>query len=267
MKDRPGYRSYSQLTEWMKCGESYRLSRRVGIKERPSWWLPGGTAFHNTTERYDLGTLTNGSITQTWAEEWDRAVQAQADNAPEGYRDTSTWRAAGRGKEGAEFWLISGPKWCEDYADWRDFSALQLVEAGVEAEVNAVLGGVRVRMFVDRIFVDANGQALIVDLKTGASKQPSTLQLGTYKVGIAKTTGLDAEWGAFYDARKGELLPPMRLDQWTEASVGGLFATFDEQENAGQYLPNIGFHCQSMCSMREWCVYQGGQRHPEDEGE
>jgi hypothetical protein len=63
MKDRPPYRSYSQLTEYMKCGESFRLSRRVGVKEQPSWWLPGGTAFHTATERYDLDQLHAESLT------------------------------------------------------------------------------------------------------------------------------------------------------------------------------------------------------------
>ena len=265
VKDRPPYRSYSQLTEWMKCGESFRLTRRVGVKEKPSVWLPGGTAFHNTTERYDLDSLHGMSITSVWHEELQAAIEEQINNAPVEFQDPSTWRVAGRGKETLDWWREKGPEWCEAYVRWREASDLQLVENGVEAELMPQLSGVLVKMYPDRVFVDKHGQALIVDLKTGSSEQPSSLQLGVYRVGVAKLTGLDAEWGAFYSARKGALEPPVRLDQWTEERIGALFATFDEQERAGQYLPNIGSHCKYMCSVKQWCVYQGGTPHPEDE--
>lgn len=264
MKDRPPYRSYSQLTEYMKCGESFRLTRRIGVREKPSVWLPGGTAFHNTTERYDLDKLTNGSIELTWLEEWDRALAEQVDKAEPEWKDPATWRVAGKGKETLEWWALNGVAWSRMYVDWRERSNLSLVENGVEAELMPSLSGVLVKMFPDRVFVDPNGQALIVDLKTGSSEQPSSLQLGVYRVGVAKLTGLDAEWGAFYSARKGDLSPPVRLDQWTEERIGALFDTFDKQERAGQYLPNIGSHCKYMCSVKQWCVYQGGSKHPED---
>jgi hypothetical protein len=267
VKDRPPYRSYSQLTEYMKCGESFRLTRRVGVKEQPSVWLPGGTAFHNTTERYDLDNLTNGSIEQTWAEEWHRAIAAQVEAAPPEYKDPDTWRVAGKGKETLDWWAIHGQTWSLNYRDWRESSDLALIENGVEIAMNPVLNGVMVKMYADRVFVDTHGQVLVVDLKTGSSPQPSSLQLGVYKVGLFKLTGLFAEWGAFYDARKGELTPPVRLDQWTEERVSALFLTFDQQERAGQYLPNVGSHCKYMCSVKQFCVYQGGTPHPDDEGE
>lgn len=270
MKDRPNYRSYSQLTEYMKCGESYRLSRRVGVKEQPSVWLPGGTAFHETTERYDRDNLTNGSLTQTWHEEWQRAVQEQIDKADDEFKDPATWRVAGRKKETMDWWEVNGEAMCISYRLWRETSNLELVDFDgsllVEAEMMPTLGGIPVKMFADRVFADQHGQILVVDLKTGSSKQPSSLQLGVYKIGLEKLVGLPVEWGAFYNARKGELYPPMRLDQWTEDRIGMLFATFDQQERAGQYLPNIGSHCEYMCSVREFCIYQGGRRHPDDEG-
>jgi hypothetical protein len=266
MNDRPPYRSYSQLTEYMKCGESFRLSRRVGVKEQPSVWLPGGTAFHNATERYDLDNLSNGSITQTWCDEWDRAIAEQIEKADPEYRDPATWRVAGRGKETLDWWHKAGLDMVGKYVEWREASNLQLIEHGVEVAMMPNLSGVMVKMFADRVFIDQHGQALVVDLKTGSSEQPSSLQLGVYKVGLEKMTGLVAEWGAFYNARKGELYPPVRLDQWTEERIGRLFLTFDEQERAGQYLPNIGPHCKYMCGMKTYCVYQGGVVHPEDDG-
>jgi hypothetical protein len=265
MKDRPPYRSYSQLTEYMKCGESFRLSRRVGVKEQPSVWLPGGTAFHNATERYDLDSINGLSLTSVWLEEWDRAIAEQIERADPEYKDPATWRVAGKGKETLDWWVLMGPIWLTKYVQWRESSGLQLIENGVEVAMMPNLSDVMVKMFADRVFVDKHGQVLVVDLKTGSSDQPSSLQLGVYKVGLEKLTGLVAEWGAFYNARKGELYPPLRLDQWTEERVGRLFHTFDTMERQDIYLPNIGQHCKYMCSVKQWCVYQGGTPHPEDE--
>lgn len=266
MKDRPGYRSYSQLTEWMKCGESFRLSRRVGVKEKPSWWLPGGTAFHNTSERYDHDQLSQGSLTQTWHEEWNKAVDAQQAENPD--VPLADWRAAGKGKEDGIWWAEHGLRMANRYAHWRENSPLEVYEHGdqalIETELMPELSGVLVKMYPDRIMVDQHGQLLVMDLKTGASPQPSSLQLGVYKVGVEKLLGVTVEWGAFYDARKGELVPPVPIGHWTEERVGSLFATFDRQERAGEYLPNIGSHCKYMCSFRAHCVYQGGTRHPDD---
>lgn len=268
MKDRPDYRSYSQLTEYMKCGESFRLSRRIGVKEQPSWWLPGGTAFHNTSEHIDHGTLVADNIQQTWLREWDAAVTAQIERAPDEFKDPETWRSAGKGKENGEWWRREGYTMAGKYQSWRNRSSLQVFNDGdralIEAELMPILSGVAVKMYPDRIMVDEYGQLIVVDLKTGSSKQPSSLQLGVYKVGIEKLLGMSVEWGAFYDARKGDLVTPVRLDQWTEDRIGQLFATFDRQERAGEYLPNIGMHCAYMCSVKAWCIYQGGQRHPDD---
>ena len=70
MRDRPDYRSYSQLETFMLCGEQFRLTRRVGIPEKPSVWLVGGSAFHTFTEHLDLDTMS-GSIENTWRDAFE----------------------------------------------------------------------------------------------------------------------------------------------------------------------------------------------------
>lgn len=276
MKDRPAYRSYSQLTEYMKCGESFRLSRRVGIKEQPSVWLPGGSAFHTLTEHIDTDlTITDADIRDVWVESFTWQVADSIERAPDEYKDPDTWRVAGKGKETLEWWTGKGTEWGIQYRDWRKTSGLEVMVDGdrelIEAELmpilysgDAIPHGVPVKMYPDRIMVDGYGQLMVLDIKTGSSAQPSTLQLGTYKVGVEKLLGYTVEWGAFYSARKGTIENPQRLDQWTEERIAYLFATFDQQERAGVYLPNIGSHCKYMCSVKAHCVYQGGTPHPDD---
>lgn len=259
----------------MTCGEQFRLQRRVGIQEKPSVWLPGGTAFHNTTEYIDHDTLLNGSIEQTWLREWHLALDDQLNRlegatVPAEWLDSDNWRAASKGKETLEWWVKAGLKFCEDYAVWRDQSDLQIFWDGdtalIEAELMPILNGVPVKMFADRIMVDKHGQLLVVDLKTGSKEIASSLQLGVYKVGVEKLLGVTIEWGAYYMARKGALDNPLPLGHWTEDRIGSMFAAFDRQERAGEYLPNIGAHCKYMCSMKPHCIYAGGTKHKDDEG-
>jgi hypothetical protein len=273
MRDRPDYRSYSQLETFMLCGEQFRLTRRVGIPERPSVWLPGGSAFHTATEAIDNGTLHNESIEDTW--EWahehhinEQVERLREQGAPPEWLDPANWRCANKGTETIEWWRKSGLRFCEDYARWREQSDLTIIELNgslvMETELMPILHGIPVKMYPDRLMVDGNGQLLIVDMKTGSKDVKLGLQLGVYKVGIEKLLGLDVEWGAYYMARKGTTLPPLPLGHWTEDTVGSVFRTFDEQERAGQYLPRLGDHCNWKCAVKEWCVYQGGKRHEDD---
>lgn len=45
--------SYSQYNEYVGCGERYRLTRLVGVKEDPAYWFAGGSALHEATEAID----------------------------------------------------------------------------------------------------------------------------------------------------------------------------------------------------------------------
>lgn len=49
--------SYSQFTEWSKCGKAYELKKVLGLSESPSWWGIGGHGVHAATEQYDRLSL------------------------------------------------------------------------------------------------------------------------------------------------------------------------------------------------------------------
>jgi hypothetical protein len=261
----------------MLCGEQFRLTRRVGIPEKPSVWLVGGSAFHTFTEHLDLDDLIGGSISDTWDFAFDYHLNEQVERivadetAPHEWRNPSNWRAANKGKEDLAWWIEAGLGFCEDYARWRESSNMQVMQYGdnhlIETEMMPVLHGVAVKMYPDRVFVDEHGQLLLVDLKTGSKDVKLGLQLGVYKVGLEKLLDLTVDWGAYYMARKGTILPPLPLGHWTEDTLGSLFSTFDQQERRGEYLPRLGDHCNWKCGVKEWCRYQGGKTHPEDDGE
>lgn len=49
----PPHLSYSALTDFLKCGKYYQLSRILQLPERPAWWNIGGRAVHSATEAHD----------------------------------------------------------------------------------------------------------------------------------------------------------------------------------------------------------------------
>lgn len=49
----PTHLSYSQLSDWLRCGKRYQLARILGLPETPAWWNVGGHAVHSATEAYD----------------------------------------------------------------------------------------------------------------------------------------------------------------------------------------------------------------------
>lgn len=49
----PAHVSYSQYTDWLKCGKAYELKRVLGLAESPAWWSIGGKGVHSATESYD----------------------------------------------------------------------------------------------------------------------------------------------------------------------------------------------------------------------
>jgi hypothetical protein len=260
----PSYRSHSQLTTFMECGEKYRLKYLEKAKERPSIWLPGGTAFHSATEAFDKGEVDRDGIAAAFTEEFRKEVQAVEEATGVAHHE---FRAAGRvskdkpNKENYDWWLTAGQDMSLEYTTWRANNPhLEVMEWGgvdqIETEFLPILNGVAVKMYIDRLLVDtSNGMPLVMDLKTGSRKLPS-LQLGVYRVGIEKVLGLPVDYGAYYMARKGELSPPVLLDNWTEGVIGHLFATMDAQVKAGVFLPRISSDCDS-CGVRKQCQYMG----------
>lgn len=49
--------SFSAVSNWLHCGEAYRLARIERVKRRPGVWFPAGTAVHAAVESYLLSTL------------------------------------------------------------------------------------------------------------------------------------------------------------------------------------------------------------------
>lgn len=256
MTERAGYqryRSFSQLDLFLTCGECYRLRYVEKMREQPSVWSVGGTAFHSCAEWILRGTLVDPArIDNAWDVAWQLAHEEACQRLPEGAdTDPDTWRAAARGAETPTWWRWHGRKFVADFMDWWPKTGMKVYEDDavpgrlvLEAELLVELGGVPVRAIPDAVVVDEYGQVDVLDYKSGRAdgvKKKDPFQLAVYAAAIEVGLGVKPTWGLFYSTRMVEAYPH-DLTKFTPDQIGEIFASFDERELAGIYKPNPRRH-------------------------
>ncbi len=249
--------SYSSAQDMMGCGLRWWLKKEKGYAEHPAWWSVGGVAVHKATESYDLGA--DGTPDKWFIEAWDETMVEQMKNTDV---EPEYWRSS-RGQN-EDWWLKQGPVMVQSWIDWREESGWDILEVagkrGVELPIQPVVGGVKLKGFIDRVFVDTDGAVVIMDLKTGARKPDSALQLGYYRVGMMEEYGVTADWGAWFLPRKkpGDQMVVEHIGKYDVDYIGRLTSGFKQQVESGVFLPNTSSWCQS-CGMRKHCWAQASE--------
>lgn len=254
-------RSYSQLTTYTECPESYRLKYLEGHKEAPAVWNVGGTAFHSVAEWYLRGDIVHSQIQNAWDTAWQLAYQETIDRNPDADPNMDTWRVAGRGKETVAWWQRAGVEMCLDFAEWRatkgkDLTVLDLDGVlGLEYRFEVDFDGVPIVAIPDALVLDEYGQLCVLDYKTGRKGAPAhSLQLGVYRAAVLAATGMDATWGLFYEARKSDIALA-DLSLWKPTEISRMFTDFHGRVEAGEFPPKPGRHCR-FCGVRDHCDYK-----------
>lgn len=251
--------SYSSVDSWLQCGEKYRLTRIVGVLEDPAWWSVGGSAVHRATEWWDLGMHEELSVPDLFLKAFSEETQRQAsatDTLP------LTWRSS-RNQDG-EWWKANGPAMVQSYIDWRDETGWQIIDLddgtpGVEVPFEVTLADIPVKGYIDRVFVTPPGEVVIVDLKTGARKPASSLQLGYYRAALMMQYGVTADLGGYFMNRKkpGEQLSVSQISEYTPEFISRFVSGFAKARELNLYLPHVTSFCGS-CGVASHCWAVGG---------
>lgn len=267
--------SYSAFTTWVECGEKFRLQRVVGVNEDPGYYFAGGSAVHEATEVFDHyfeARLTEFPEAVAYAvKRFHESFERALDERPNG-----NWRAAGRktsaypNGEDAAWWRTEGPKQVAGYADWRKGNQgtwdLWTTDAGtlaVELPVEPVFtGGVQIKGYIDRVFT-ANGDLVVVDLKSGSREPSSPLQLAVYAVAMEKQYGVRPRWGAYYMTRKASMGVAHDLSHYTESMLAYQFRGFRKAVESGIFVPHVGMLC-GGCGVRDACFAVNPDLEPPD---
>lgn len=270
----PAHVSYSQLSSWLRCGKAYELERVIHVPGvAPTWAQVAGSAVHTGSERMDCGDIT--PVRDLWLDVFAEHIELEEERSGV---SNSKWRATGRKTRalphGEDFlyWKAEGAACLHRWKAWRaaNKEKWQIVTLtvpggtekfdGIELPLNIRFGEVVVQAVVDRLFANAAGDLLVVDLKSGTwTPKDAGQQLGLYAAGIEQQFGVRPKTGAYWMARSGDFAnPPMNLDHFSDHYWTQTTAQLAKAKAESIFLPNPGMFCGS-CSVRDYCATQGGK--------
>lgn len=275
----PLHFSYSALSSYTQCGHRYYLEKIAKVPGIPAWWFVGGSAVHKMTEIYDLDEkiFMESGLDHLWTEVFTAEVENQAEKFP----DLTKWRTAGKKKalpEGEDYlaWMDLGPKFVQNYIDWRVSSGWTLwtdavigydYETGtfepygpaVELPIDISLGGWTMKGSVDRVFeYPDNGALVVVDLKTGSRMPENEDQLGTYAAGVEEQYGQRPNFGAYFNPRLNKMSEIYNLSTYSVDYMARLGVQLKTAVQNKVFLPHKTNLC-NYCSVNQGCEAFGGK--------
>lgn len=225
----PEHTSFSARETLERCARSYFLGRVAGAPKRPALWSAGGSAVHETTEDYDLLSLTGGLEDFDVTEVWNFHFNGHLFEAREAEPNESKWGSSKT--EPIEVWRKQGLAFVESYINWRDRSPWEIWttpegEPAIELDVSGRLPGcpVEIKGFIDRVFWDPVLKRLVVlDLKTSKKPPKSPAQFETYAALLKAKYDVQVHLGVPFMNRRGTLGAPYDLSKVTPEAVGEVF--------------------------------------------
>ena len=267
----PAHVSYSQLSSWLRCGKAYELERVLRVPVAPTWAQVAGSAVHRATELLDEGDTT--APRDLWYDVFTETIELAEESS--GVERTD-WRASGRksktcpdGEDG-RWWWHKGVVMVQSWKAWRLANKHLVIasvtneegtRSGIELPLNIKFGDINVQAVLDRLFVDEDGHALVVDLKSGSwAPKDAGQQLGLYATGVEQTYGFRPRTGAYWMSRTGTYSTPtpIPLDHFSQHYWTVVTGQLAAAKREGIFLPNPGMFCGS-CSVRDYCATQGGK--------
>ena len=241
MNELPKHISYSSFTTWQECGWKYYIQKVEGVKEAHAVWFTGGSAVHKATEVYDL---EGGSSESIWNKVWFE--QVKQDEEING--DMSAWQYAKR--EDMSWWYGEGIWMLDRWIAFRQ-NGWNVYEDFVEKEYEIQIEDATVKMAIDRVMTDFEGNRVLLDIKTGASSQRHPLQLAVYAWALEKQ-GITVDKAGFWDARTGNI-SLWNLQNLHAERIEDMLNTFDKARKETIFLPNLS-NC-GRCGVMSACKY------------
>ena len=153
--------SPSKVTAFTDCALAFRFSAIDRLPEPPTVAATRGTLVHAALEA--LHCLAPADRTP-------EAALACLDDAALALRDDPEYIALGLDDEAAAGFQAEAADLVRNYFRLEDPTTVRAI--GLELRVEAEVDGIRLRGIIDRLELDADGELVVTDYKTGAA--PST---------------------------------------------------------------------------------------------
>lgn len=266
---KPIYRSVSQLTSYIECGEAYKLERIDKVRGKPAAWFQQGTAFHEAIEHWEGHNRQPDleEVLEVYYNAWDEGLAEVMDFGPD---EWLTGTAKRDGPADIELRRAKGEQQVIDYIEfalsqsevWRvlsldDGPAVErefklTIPYGDERDADSESRPLVVVGFIDQMIEYRNGVIRPRDMKTGTKRPSWEIQLGVYAVAMRDVWGLPAWSGDFYMAKDKGITKPYDLKRYTRDYVEDLFQQLERGIEAETFLPHPGSFCH-VCPVREFC--------------
>lgn len=210
---------------------------------------------------------------EEWVRQHAETIQRNPSFEDSDYYISGRASKAWPNKEDVTWWMDHGPRFVENWTDWRSASGLRIAELAntetgemtplIEFEVWAEMDpgpGDRpmyVRSIIDRVMVDDNGNYYIVDLKSGTFSPTWPLQIALNNLGL-RQVGIDARWGGFWKARSGGVEKWHDLSIYTDDLLWDWVHKAYQIRDQGLFVPQPTNLCASACGVQKWCRAVGG---------
>lgn len=251
----PDYRSASQLSQYLECGEAYRLQRIERVPRQPAYWFIQGTATHAAIEHYEYAAqdVSTAELFETFEQAWLEEEAASTIEWP----DRHEWMTGSKkpAEQDGEERFTRGWEQVLEYVEWSktQFShrVARLPETGepaVEVPFELDLDGVKVVGKIDQILTGAR----VRDFKGGNRKPSNNFQLGIYGLAATEIMGKPYTTGEFYYAKVNNTLPSVDLRPYTRERLTAIFQSLDKGIQQGLYMPHPVDGCK-LCGVRREC--------------
>ena len=261
-------RSVSQLNQYIRCPQAYKLGRIDKVWARPAAWLPQGTAFHAVAEEHERRIHSGSPLNLEEARalfrhEYAEGINALAETTPN--FEWWFWSGPYSGERDIERRFEIGLEQVDKFFAWRQSPGQEIWvtpdgKPAIELDFKIELDGILVRGFIDAVVI-VDGELRVRDYKTGNSPGDD-FQLGVYAVAIETLYGNKPRLGDYFMAgKKGKPARPTApydLTFWTREMVSARFHEVELDIQAGKFDPDPEPSKCGFCDVNRSCpAYQG----------
>lgn len=250
----PEYRSVSQANQMSRCPEAYRLSRIERVWQKPSAWLPQGSAVHYAAEMWEKSgrTMTLAAAQAAFDESYTEEVRKYAEKTP----NFDFWERSGpyNGRVDIERRWGIGMAQVAAYIKYYQEHPEEVPdvyggEPAVELSFDVKFGDVKVRGLIDMVVDDKPR-----DNKTG-KKPGDDFQLATYAGALAVQYDVPFTTGDYWMAQQGKPTRPYDLSGWSVQRLADEYGAVDELIKSENFEPKPDPGTCQFCSVRSSCDY------------